>query len=589
MRALLRLAALLCVMLATPVMAQTIFERLITPGDLSQGHARLESRCDSCHSSFRKEAQNGKCLACHTGVGSDISKGMRFHGKFGPARRQICKSCHSEHKGRGFSLIQLDRSSFNHTLTDYPLAGAHARAPCAGCHGKGNNYRGISRDCVSCHAKKDPHRGQLGKACQTCHTPSDWKEIEGFDHGRTGFGLTGAHRTAGCMACHGGQKWKGLGTSCISCHAREDAHNGSRGTSCSNCHTTSAWRAVTFNHATTGFPLIGGHAAAACTGCHGSGNARPHPARTCIGCHAGDDVHKGANGTDCASCHTPRAWRQVSFDHDRMTQFPLKGAHRNVECGSCHKQPPKLAKPPVACIGCHAADDAHKGGNGRDCERCHVETAWKKVEFNHNTMTRFPLTGKHAQARCEACHVKPADVVKLSTDCGSCHAAKDPHAGKLGRSCGRCHDSTDWKAKVRFDHDLSRFPLLGRHAQLQCSACHVDKTYSAKGVTCASCHEDSHHRGGLGSPAQCRNCHNTTDWKAWSFDHDKKTDFPLTGRHKGLICSACHARAGDPARLGTDCIGCHRRDDRHHGGFGEDCAKCHVTTGFDAIIMPVRR
>lgn len=579
----LRLIWLACLVLAAPLAAQTIMERLVTPGPLSGAHARLESKCDSCHSSFRKESQNGRCAACHKGVGGDVASGTRFHGKFGPARSGACKTCHSEHKGRGFGLIQINRATFNHNFTDYPLTGGHVRAKCAGCHGGGHDYRGVTRECAACHAKKDPHRGQLGRSCQNCHTTANWKQISGFDHSHTGFALGGAHRAVRCLTCHVGQRWKGLSAACVSCHARDDAHNGSRGTNCASCHNSTTWRSATFDHSTTGFPLIGGHAGAACSGCHGAGNANKHPSRTCYACHAKDDSHKGQNGTDCASCHNPRSWKVTSFDHDRMTDFPLKGAHRKVVCEGCHKQAPKVAKPPVTCYGCHAADDDHKGSNGQDCERCHNAVAWKDVNFNHATMTKFPLLGKHAQARCETCHVKPAKEVKLAMDCASCHAKDDSHKGKLGTDCARCHGSDSWKEGVRFDHGLTRFPLLGKHAQQQCVACHVDKTFASKGTACAACHEDKTHLGTLGTPAQCQKCHNSVDWKVWSFDHNKQTDFALTGKHAGLVCKACHTRKGDPAKTASHCVDCHSRDDPHRGGFGEDCERCHTTNNFREI------
>jgi Doubled CXXCH motif (Paired_CXXCH_1) len=584
MRRALGLVWLLCLCLAAPVMAQSIMERLVTPGALSNPHARLEAHCDSCHSSFRKEAQNGKCLACHKGVGGDIASGTHFHGKFGPARSGACKTCHSDHKGRGFALVQLNRASFNHTFTDFALTGAHARANCSSCH-RGNDYRGRPKDCAGCHGPFDPHKGQLGRACQNCHNTSAWKQVQGFNHAVTGFALTGSHKTVACLGCHVGRRWKGLGSSCVACHARDDAHRGSRGTNCASCHNTGNWKSATFDHSTTGFPLIGGHADAACASCHGAGNANKHPSHTCFACHAKDDAHKGQNGTDCASCHNPRSWKQTSFDHDRMTSFPLKGPHRTATCEACHKQPPKVAKPPVTCFGCHAKDDAHKGGNGTDCAQCHTVTAWKSVNFNHNTMTRFPLADKHAAAKCEACHTRPPRELKLNGLCASCHLKDDAHKTKLGPDCGRCHSAAGWLIGVRFDHDLTRFPLLGKHAQVTCAGCHADKTFAAKGTACAACHVDDHHKGTLGSPAQCQSCHTTTDWKVWRFDHDRQTQFALTGKHRGLICSACHARAGDPAKQGAQCVDCHRRNDIHRGGFGEDCARCHTTSSFSEILM----
>lgn len=588
MRGWLRLVCLLAALLATPVLAQSIIERLITPGPLSTAHHRLEGSCDSCHSSFRKEAQNGKCTACHKGIAGDIAGGSHFHGRFAPARTGTCKGCHSEHKGLDAGLIHFSRIGFNHAFTDYPLTGAHARVDCAGCHGTTHNYRGTARDCATCHTKKDPHRGQLGRACQTCHATTGWKPVTGgFNHAATGFALTGEHRTATCMACHAGQKWKDLPSGCVACHAKDDAHKGSRGPNCAQCHTTAGWKEATFDHATTGFPLIGGHAEATCASCHGAGNTIKKPAQTCFSCHARDDTHKGQNGTDCASCHTARGWKQIAFDHDRLTSFPLKGPHKAARCEACHVKPPKAEKVPVTCFGCHAKDDAHKGANGMDCARCHTVTVWKTVNFNHNTMTNFPLLGKHAAAKCEACHGPRTAPLKVSAECGSCHAKDDVHAGKLGKDCARCHNSAAWKGpgQIRFDHDLTRFPLLGKHAPLQCAACHADRSFAAKGAACQDCHADKHHAGTLGTPAKCRDCHNSTDWKAWHFDHDKATRFALTGKHQGLICSACHTRAGDPAKLGTRCIACHRRNDVHRGGFGEDCERCHVSTSFKEILM----
>jgi predicted CXXCH cytochrome family protein len=580
-----RLLWIACLALAVPASAQTMVERLITPGPLSQPHARLESKCDSCHTSFQKTEQNSRCAACHKGVGSDIATGTRFHGKFAPARSGQCKSCHSEHKGRAHALIKLDRASFNHSLTDYPLTGGHAKATCAGCHGADSNYRGVSRDCVNCHLKKEPHKGQLGRSCQNCHTVAGWKPVRGYNHAKTGFALVGAHNQASCMSCHAGQRWKGLGRTCVACHAKDDAHRGTRGTNCAECHSSTAWGSARFDHAATGFPLIGAHAATACAGCHLAGNARPNPPRTCVSCHAADDQHKGNNGTDCASCHNPRSWKQTSFDHDKLTKFPLKGAHRTATCEGCHKQPAKLVKPSVDCVACHAADDKHKGGNGSDCKRCHVETAWKSVNFNHATMTRFALSGKHALAQCTACHVKPADTVKLSMECNACHAKDDAHSGRLGPRCGDCHDANDWKKQVLFDHGLTRFPLLGKHVVVTCAGCHADKTFKAKGVACAACHVDERHKGTLGVPAACATCHNNNDWKSWAFDHDKTTKFPLTGEHRGLICSACHVRPGDPAKQPNQCVDCHRRDDVHREEFGSDCARCHVTTSFKEIVL----
>ena len=524
MRGLMRLARplvglvclLACFTAASTVPAQSIVERLITPGPLSSAHARLEAHCDSCHASFRKEAQNTQCLSCHKPVGADVASSSGFHGKFLPARSGNCKSCHIDHKGRNFPLVRLDRASFDHTLTDYRLEGGHAHVACAQCHTPGTRFRDTPHACASCHTKMDPHRGQLGRECQSCHTSATWKQPLPFDHTRTGFTLAGAHRDAKCLSCHEGQRWKGLTTTCASCHAR-------------------------------------------------------------------DDVHKGANGIYCAQCHTTRAWRQIAFDHDRLTSFALRGAHRQATCAACHQQPARAVHTPSGCNACHAGNDVHKGATGPDCQSCHDENAWKLAHFDHNRMTRFALLGQHAQIRCEACHTQPAQSVHLPTNCNACHAKQDVHGGKLGAACADCHSSRDWKVQTSFDHGLTHFPLLGKHAALACAACHADRTFSAKGTACAACHVDTHHHGTLGTPSACGTCHNAANWKVWSFDHDTKTHFALTGRHQGLICSACHARAGNPAKLSTQCVDCHQRDDVHRGGFGDTCERCHVTSDFKQV------
>ena len=85
--------------------------------------------------------------------------------------------------------------------------------------------------------------------------------------------------------------------------------------------------------------------------------------------------------------------------------------------------------------------------------------------------------------------------------CSSCH--KDSHRGQFVDSdngdCGACHNSfTEWK-QIQFDHNTqSRFPLLGVHARLECSRCHVpaalgDGTevvqFKPLGRECGDCHD----------------------------------------------------------------------------------------------------
>jgi hypothetical protein len=412
------------------------------------------------------------------------------------------------------------------------------------------------------------------------------EEHTAFNHAKTGFPLAGKHRNLGCLSCHGGQRWQGLSQQCIGCHAKNDVHKGSRGANCASCHSPASWKSATFNHnRDTAFPLLGQHAGAACTGCHGANNAIRKPQRTCIACHAKNDVHKGSRGTSCSNCHTPRTWIDAKFDHDKETRFPLVGAHDRASCAGCHGAGNTIKKPPLTCIGCHAKDDSHKGRNGADCQKCHNSRDWKQTQFDHNKMTNFPLLGAHKTVLCEACHTQPTKVQLPPVACIGCHADDDPHSKKLGEQCGSCHNVDSWKDRVLFDHDLTRFPLTGLHTKVTCEQCHADKSFQYKGITCQSCHVDEHHAGSLGATPTCAKCHNVNGWKLWSFDHDTGTGFALTGKHQGLICSACHKKGIEPKDAPSECGTCHQRDDVHHGEFGGNCGRCHTTENFSEIMM----
>jgi hypothetical protein len=164
--------------------AETVIERLVSPGPLSPAHARLETRCNACHVSFHKQAQNGQCLSCHTGIARDLASRTRWHGIM--AQGQSCRSCHVEHRGTSQGLVLLDRAHFHHDRqTAYRLTGAHVRTPCAACHKGMVRFRETPQACVACHVRQDVHRGGLGPSCQSCHTTARWRDVLPFDHDRT--------------------------------------------------------------------------------------------------------------------------------------------------------------------------------------------------------------------------------------------------------------------------------------------------------------------------------------------------------------------------------------------------------------------
>jgi len=60
----------------------------------------------------------------------------------------------------------------------------------------------------------------------------------------------------------------------------------------------------------------------------------------------------------------------------RGVKSPEKGRVK-LECKSCHVKSADEVKLPTDCGSCHARDDAHDGGFGKDCGRCHSSLSWR--------------------------------------------------------------------------------------------------------------------------------------------------------------------------------------------------------------------
>ena len=423
--------------------SQNVLEKLVMPGPLVQGHAKLEGDCAKCHESFSPQSQTRLCVACHKEIGFDrfLSKG--FHGRQPAAAKRDCRSCHTDHKGRTFDIVQLDRETFNHANSNFQLAGAHKAGRCEGCHDRGVAFRKAPAACSGCHAKKDPHKGNLGQACDGCHSDDVWRRVKPFDHARTKFALEGAHKDVACAACHVGEQYKGLAVACASCHQLQDVHAGRYGAKCQTCHDQSKWKTVRFDHNKTKYPLRGAHAKVKCDACHPGDLYRDRLATTCLSCHRKDDPHKGQLGPRCEQCHNDASWRKkTEFDHD-VSRFPLIGKHSVVPCEECHlSQSYKGA--PLACPECHK-DQHHEGRVGSNCAPCHNPNAWARWIYNHDKQTKYPLTGAHRNLTCHACHAtKNVAKIVIATNCYGCHSRDDAHQGSFGRSCEQCHTTTSF-------------------------------------------------------------------------------------------------------------------------------------------------
>jgi hypothetical protein len=312
--------------------------------------------CAGCHEGARSVADLQSapqdCFSCH-------AEDDAHDGQFG----QDCAACHTP---EGW-----EAATFDHAQTAFALLGKHVAVDCGDCHVDGV-YQGTPQDCVSCHLEDDAHEGQFGQDCAECHTPEDWKEAT-FDHAQTAFPLLGEHVTVECGDCHLEGVYRGTPLDCFSCHADDDAHEGQFGQDCAGCHTPEDWKAATFDHTQTAFPLTGAHIGTDCLNCH-VGGVFSGTSQVCSACHDDPVFHLGLLGSDCAACHTTEAWSPARYD--RQHTFPFSHGERGPSpCLTCH--PDTLSA--YTCYDCHDHDPAEieeehrKEGiaDFQDCVRCH--------------------------------------------------------------------------------------------------------------------------------------------------------------------------------------------------------------------------
>lgn len=475
---------------------------------------------------------------------------------------QDCKSCHNIFDKSEQNTLCLDcHKDINKDMNENK-----------GYHGR---YPVISKtECHSCHIE---HKGRDADVIKL--------DNKTFQHQFTDFELKHSHSKVECNQCHlKDKKYNQASHQCNSCHKENDVHKGKLGKQCNKCHNEKRWADISFEHDKTDFSLTGKHSKINCNSCHINNKYSDTP-KKCNSCHAIDDVHKGNNGKECNKCHNTRGWKQLKFDHDKDTDFKLTGRHKNQSCVTCHKKNPYKVEIKKTCISCHIDNDKHDRNYGDKCHDCHDTKKWKNILFNHNKDTKYLLKGKHRQVRCNDCHTGNLYKQKLSNKCITCHKLDDVHKSKKGTDCGECHLTKDWRNQVRFDHDLTNFPLLGLHAITACNDCHQNKQYKIKGSGCINCHEkDDTHNRKLGT--DCKRCHNPNDWKIWQFDHDKETSFVLDGSHSKIHCHDCHQEpADDEISTGQTCGICHADDDVHNNQFGQRCERCHNTDTFTQIDM----
>ncbi len=267
--------------------------------------------------------------------------------------------------------------------------------------------------------------------------------------------------------------------------------------------------------------------------------AKPHASLTqrCEACHV---PFKGVPDASCLSCH----------EHTRKQIETKQGFHAST-----------VAK---RCAACHAD---HKGGNS-------VPTPTLNERFDHK-LTGYVLDGAHRRAACASCHKAAPRWLGAPKTCDGCHADTH-HKGALGSACAACHTNADWKPRPHHA-TLPAVQLSGGHAKLSCGDCHQSGKNLKPTSTCGDCHKQKHG----GTSALCASCHNVTDWKEATFQHDF-CSCRLPGKHQTAPCLSCHPSfKWKPTPFA--CIACHTKDLKHEP-LGA-CSICHSAISWQKKVF----
>lgn len=284
------------------------------------------------------------------------------------------------------------------------------------------SHASLATRCGSCHPA--PWSGATtGERCLECHTDIQAERRDSSAlHARLG-------DAGGCLSCH--TEHLGPRGNLTRFDVRGDAHD-----------------ALGFSLAAHRETAEG--ARFGCFDCHESGRWRFQQAR-CESCHREYQpgfvaTHAKDWGRDCVACHDGKdRFSRGAFDHDRLG-FPLAGAHVRTACTACHADVRALAgfrEAPTTCIGCHRADDDHRGSFGDDCGACHGTDTWEAAAFEHE----FPLDhGEEGRIACRTCHEDRTNWTSYT--CYGCHEhtparIRAEHAEEgIDRdleNCVRCH------------------------------------------------------------------------------------------------------------------------------------------------------
>lgn len=618
-----------------------------SPGELSAVHAqdpRLvgPESCERCHGATAADLTQS-CLACHEAIGTQLTSAHGLHGQLPVDSAHRCESCHQEHHGREFRLVDrraftlagiAEPAKFDHAGLDFGLTGRHVTAACDKCHLNAaldplpigqTRFLGLKNDCRSCH--NDVHRGIYGADCASCHGQEHaFRTVAGFSHTDL-FPLVGVHAEAKCTACHTADVTRNLAVRIA--QGQTPRHPPDKVRSCSDCHA-SPHRQDFLQRVST---AIGRAASQSCEHCHAADarSFRGRDARMDVALHAltGFRLDAPHGKAECSSCHPGFAAQKATAESFRRC-YPGRAAD---DCATCHGNP-------------HRGDFVAEGLQHHTCVHCHSGTSFRPATLtaDRHAETGFPLSAAHQRVACAQCHPQQATASNAArhaiavrhfagtaTTCRACHS--DPHRNEFASSafreqdCSGCHDDNSFRPP-RFtiaQHASTGFPLSTAHQRVACAKCHPQTVsvraatgpaitvhkFSGAPTSCRECHADPHlgqFADGAFRQQDCTACHQENSFARVEFgiaEHDH-TRFPLTGAHAAVACRSCHTEVvtasldnGQPVQARvfhgtpTDCRGCHA--DIHRGAFDNpelptevagrtDCARCHTTERFDVLV-----
>ena len=90
------------------------------------------------------------------------------------------------------------------------------------------------------------------------------------------------------------------------------------------------------------------------------------------------------------------------------------------------------------------------------------------------------------------------------------------------------------------------FPLTGKHARIECAACHTTDQYAGTPTDCTTCHAAKTPANHY--PGECSQCHTTEAWKPAHFDHASAA---------AANCQTCHTPDKPANHWEGQCSLCH--------------------------------